>query len=430
MDTFLDTIKQIVNNLIQWKSWTIFSFDYHLSEKMSNEGSLDQNHVQKIIIDNKYVDLICLSDTQMSEPCFKTIEELRYGIRNQQFLTFPVMDKHDRIVMAIQLESKSYPIKSSSQTGNSKTKKGKIPTKSIGFQMIDEHIIKTFCHYIHMKIERMLAKREASIRERNVVDTLQLISDICTQRTHKGLILKMKNKLPKFMNFQAAGVLIYDKKEDKLLSVAEENTADKEFQESPNLIKFPTTCGITGIVFEQKDADKVNGIPQIEIHSTKDTNILSDIDNLSSWTEVFNFMIGPIYGEDKETPIGIIQLFNKKSNEGITKQDTNKFLAIQGLLGMCVDNTTKMSTTMDVLGHFNGHHALKYVDEKLGTILDSNPKLSKLKTTIKEKNSTIEEGIENNKKTIEATQSVKESVDRQKQHTKKTLDMSKREKEV
>jgi hypothetical protein len=59
----------------------------------------------------------------------------------------------------------------------------------------------------------------------------------------------------------------------------------------------------------------------------------TDIDNLSSCTDVMNFMIGPIYGENKENPIGIVQLFNKKSKEGITEEDKEKFLAIQGLLG-------------------------------------------------------------------------------------------------
>jgi len=106
---------------------------------------------------NRYVDLIGLSDSHMSEPCFKTIEELRYGIRSQQYLAFPVFDKHDRIVMAIQLEARSYQMK----TRGSKAevnKKDRAASKYIGFAMVDEHIVKTFCHYIHMKIERMLAK--------------------------------------------------------------------------------------------------------------------------------------------------------------------------------------------------------------------------------------------------------------------------------
>ncbi|CAI2381202.1 unnamed protein product [Moneuplotes crassus] len=414
LDTFIVTIKEIATNLVQCKFCNIFCFDPHLSKKIEEEGSLDQSHVQKIMIDtplmhggrmpskgvenndkitmrsyNRYVDLIGLSDSHMSEPCFKTIEELRYGIRSQQYLAFPVFDKHERIVMAIQLEARSYQMK----TRGSKAevnKKDRAASKYMGFAMVDEHIVKTFCHYIHMKIERMLAKKESQMRERNVVDTLQLISDICTQRTHKGLIMKIKNKLPIFMGFQAAGILIYDKKEDKLLSVAEVNTEEEEeFEETSNLIKFPTNCGITGQVFAQKDADKVNGIPQIEIHSTKDTNNLSEIDNLSNCTEVFNFMIGPIYGEDKTTPIGIIQLFNKKSNEGITQKDRDKFVSIQGLLGMCVDNTTKMSTTMDVLEHFSQNNSLKFVDSKLQKIIEGDPKLSTLENELKEKDKMI-----------------------------------------
>lgn len=80
-------------------------------------------------------------------------------------------------------------------------------------------------------------------------------------------------------------------------------------------------------------------------------------------------MIGPIFGEDKVKPIGVVQLFNKKSKDGITEQDREKFLAIQGLLGMCVDNTTEMSLTMSVLSHFNQPNVLKNGGERLDQIL-------------------------------------------------------------
>jgi len=45
-------------------------------------------------------------------------------------------------------------------------------------------------------------------------------------------------------------------------------------------------------------------------------------------------MICSIYGDSKTVPVGVIQLFNKKSKDGITKQDKQKLVAIQGLLGM------------------------------------------------------------------------------------------------
>lgn len=61
-----------------------------------------------------------------------------------------------------------------------------------------------------MKIERMLASKQAKIKEKAVVDTIELTSEICTQRSYRGLLLKMKKALPKFFGFQAVGVLLYD----------------------------------------------------------------------------------------------------------------------------------------------------------------------------------------------------------------------------
>jgi hypothetical protein len=60
---------------------------------MYTEISSDNTRVQKIIVDGRYIDSIGLSDKEMSDPCFKQIEELRYGIRTNSYLAFPVLDK-------------------------------------------------------------------------------------------------------------------------------------------------------------------------------------------------------------------------------------------------------------------------------------------------------------------------------------------------
>jgi hypothetical protein len=52
--------------------------------------------------------------------------------------------------------------------------------------------------------------REVKLREKTVVDTLKLTSEICTQRHHDGLFKKMKEHLPEFFGFEAVGVLIYN----------------------------------------------------------------------------------------------------------------------------------------------------------------------------------------------------------------------------
>lgn len=59
-------------------------------------------------------------------------------------------------------------------------------------------------------------------------------------------------------------------------------------------------------------------------------------------------MIGPVYGEKKDVPCGIIQFINKKGGGPITQADEAKFKAMQGLLGMCIDNTNEMSLTISV----------------------------------------------------------------------------------
>lgn len=59
-------------------------------------------------------------------------------------------------------------------------------------------------------------------------------------------------------------------------------------------------------------------------------------------------MIGPVYGERKDMPCGIIQFVNKVKGGTITAADESKFKAMQGLLGMCIDNTNEMSLTINV----------------------------------------------------------------------------------
>ena len=68
METFLYSIKEIVNNLIQCKSCTVYMFDTVLSEKMTEDDHLDRSHVQKIIIEGRYIDAVGLSDSDIAEP--------------------------------------------------------------------------------------------------------------------------------------------------------------------------------------------------------------------------------------------------------------------------------------------------------------------------------------------------------------------------
>lgn len=90
--------------------------------------------------------------------------------------------------------------------------------KFVGFQAADEQILKIICFYLQMRLERRHALKEVRRREQQVVDTLRLTSEICTQRHHEGLFRKLKETLPGFFGFQAVGVLMHNKQENFFFS--------------------------------------------------------------------------------------------------------------------------------------------------------------------------------------------------------------------
>ena len=106
-------------------------------------------------------------------------------------------------------------------------------------------------------------------------------------------------------------------------------------------MNFPCNSGISGLVFQ-------TGQLYISNNAAKENKFIDEIDNQSSVTDIKNFMIGPVYGERKDIPCGIIQFVNKLQYQPITAQDESKFKAMQGLLGMCIDNTNEMAMTINI----------------------------------------------------------------------------------
>ena len=145
------------------------------------------------------------------------------------------------------------------------------------------------------------------------------------------------------------------KKKDKPISYhKEEQLTDEQKHErirathSKKFMNFPTNSGISGFVFKTKELYFSN-------NASKETKFVEEIDNQSVCTDVKNFMLGPVFGtKDSETPCAIIQFINKldandKTKLGkISSTDEQKFKSMQKLLGMCVENTNEMSTTIKV----------------------------------------------------------------------------------
>ena len=98
---------------------------------------------------------------------FKNADEIRYGIKTINKLAYPVMGPGEEVVFVIQLESKV----------NKRT------NKNVGFTQADEQVIKLVCLYLTMHAEKSTIRREINADEQEIIETLQLCSEICTQQS-------------------------------------------------------------------------------------------------------------------------------------------------------------------------------------------------------------------------------------------------------
>lgn len=61
-----------------------------------------------------------------------------------------------------------------------------------------------------MQIERSATRKEVNKKEQQVIDTLKLTSEICTQRDFTGLFNKIRDFMPEYFGFETVGALLLD----------------------------------------------------------------------------------------------------------------------------------------------------------------------------------------------------------------------------
>ena len=161
---------------------------------MEFKPDVDNVNVSTLQFDNKNIKAI--SEQEITGmPAFNKLDEVRFGLKTQSNLAQPVVFKDEELLFIIQCESRII----------------KKINKHTGFHQADEQILKILCSYLAMQIEKMQSKKEANKREQAVIDTLELTSEICTQRNYSGLFRKMCEFMPNYFGFEAVGALILDK---------------------------------------------------------------------------------------------------------------------------------------------------------------------------------------------------------------------------
>lgn len=70
-------------------------------------------------------------------------------------------------------------------------------------------------------MSQLLANRKKKEMQREVINTIKLAGAVCSQRNQSDLIVNIKEHLPIYFGFEAAGVLLRDVKTDYIFSVNE-----------------------------------------------------------------------------------------------------------------------------------------------------------------------------------------------------------------
>ena len=137
--------------------------------------------------------------------------------------------------------------------------------------------------------------------------------------------------MPEFFDFKDVGILFYDKVKDDLCTsgdIDNEHSTALVGLEAGSVIRFPNTIGVTGQVFKEKS-----------IVARNEPKLNPVVDNITSQSEVHNFMIGIIMG-DKDTKAGVLQFINKRNGEEVKNYDIQRFKAMRNFLGSCAENVT------------------------------------------------------------------------------------------
>ena len=346
----LKHIKDVVNCAVG----SFFVFD----KDLFTEADRAHIAIQKTIVESRYIDVVALSDLDVQNPAFYTVQGAENQIYTLKFISHPIFDSDGKLLGTIQVESK-YRLRKLGAAGgpgegvqssrgsqkDSKIENGVLKKKEyLGFSMIDEQVMSVISSTARIKMDQLVSLRRRTEMEQEVVNTIELAGAICTQRSQTDLVHQIKESLPKFFGFDGAGILLRDVKTELLLSLNELSKEEAEpylrekFQEKQKKAKamkeryaiagadkVPKTgrhssCEDADMAAEEqryvekmlhqfRETKKITfpnnrGITGVAFHENKtvhtnkihqDRVFSADVDNQTPVKEVRNFIIGPVY---------------------------------------------------------------------------------------------------------------------------------------
>ena len=217
------------------------------------------------------------------------------------------------------------------------------------------------------------------IEIQHVSNLSNLVSNLVCNKNHKELANSIYKHIPKFIEFEVAGVVLLDNQQ--LFMMAANSGPYEKFSDVS--IRFPDDMGITGDVLKKNTVMKIDNVKAHRLFNP-------EIDNSCRIGNLNNAIFATLIGKDKEV-VGVLQVFNKMNGKVITDKDIDKVKSLQQIIGICVSSTNCISEAASLTINFRHSvqeimHSIEHVDKsKAGAdFLDVKNALNNMKSNVVE----------------------------------------------
>lgn len=112
--------------------------------------------VQKTVVENKYVDVVCQGEHTVQNACFDKIKDARMPIYTKTHLAYPILNSSGDLVAVIQLEAKYKELNKNPNSNINITDIRQAKKHHCGFNQLDEQVLKLIAHCMKMKMETLV----------------------------------------------------------------------------------------------------------------------------------------------------------------------------------------------------------------------------------------------------------------------------------
>ena len=299
-------------------------------------------HVQRVLLGNIWIQLHTDPSCDVIEPHFAKIEEVTSGVRTSDRLVQCVfMQKEPSLVMQCLQPSRAYDFS-------------------------DEKNIALILDHMAVCVKLVIALK----REKNLKDQLLEVSNVAAgisrARNHHTLANTVDQLLPKFFEFETAGVVFLDEDSQELYTLAYSSSPDEKY--SQDIIRFPISMGLTGETYKSRGVQIYENVKKKHLYNP-------EIDNIASASDLSCCLMACLHGPHNKI-YGILQLGNKLGT--ISKRDVQMVTGFSVILGHMIAGVNDISEAMDLTIKMK-QHLLNITIGLGGDIADLSPDSSGIK---------------------------------------------------